>query len=178
MAATFEFNEDYGTATGSPAKGTTRATAVTNVNWKSIGDTTTAYTAAPIVAGTNSFDKWQFGKFTGTYNQLLNGLWAHTAGVLGTGLTLKGKVQPSGGYTIPSATTNANLTVDMTSVIAIGSGQAVQFGITGPEAAGKAASTTSANAYSEWLVTQLVVGGTAAAGDTATVTLTFQYDEN
>ena len=40
MAATFEYNEDNGAATGSPAKGTTRNTAVTqtdtNANWLSI----------------------------------------------------------------------------------------------------------------------------------------------
>lgn len=35
-----------GTATGSPAKGTTRTGGVTNVNWKNIDDSTTAYTAA------------------------------------------------------------------------------------------------------------------------------------
>jgi hypothetical protein len=65
----------------------------------------------------------------------------------------------------------------MTSVIAIGSGVAVCFGATGPYATGKAASTTANPAYTNYLTTQLQVSG-AAAGDTATVTLTLQYDEN
>src|SRR5579859_1126702 len=68
MAATFEFEEDNGAATGSPLKGTTRTGARTDVNWKNIDDSTTAYSSSPITAGNNSFDKWQFGHFSGTYN--------------------------------------------------------------------------------------------------------------
>lgn len=176
MAATFEWDEDYGAATGSPTKGTSRTHGVTNVNWKNIGDTGTAYTASPITAGNNSFEKWQSGHFSGSFNNILNGKWAHTAGVLGTGLTLKGVVAPT--YTTPSSATNANLTTDMTAVLAIGSGAAVQFGATGPEAAGKAATMATNPCWTEFLTTQLQTTGSAAAGDTATVTLTLQYDEN
>lgn len=183
MAATFEFNEDTGTQTGSPTKGTTRTTAVTDVNWKNSGTQGTAYSAAPITAGNNSFEKWQFGKFSGTYNQILNGLFAHTATAFGTGLTLKGPPACTGDgdrllYTTPSATTNANLTTNMTSAIAIGSGVAVCFSATGPEATGKATSTTANPAYTNFLTTQLQTTGSAVAGDTAQVTLTLQYDEN
>lgn len=183
MAATFAWDEDTGTQTGSPLKGTTRTGGVTDVNWKNSGVQATAYTAAPITAGNNSFDKWQFGHFSGTYNQILNGLFAHTAGALGTGLSLFGPTPMTADgdnetYRTPAATTNSNLSVNMTSVIAIGSGSAVWFGATGPEATGKAASTTANPAYTNWLVTQLVTTGSAAAGDTATVTLTLQYDEN
>jgi len=177
MAATFVFQEDNGTQTGSPTKGTTRATA-TQVNWKNIDDIATVYSTVPIVAGNNSFDKWQFGNFTGTFNEISGGLWAHTAGAFGAGLTLKGKVQPAGDYTTPATTANANLTIDMTAVIAIGSGQTVLFGATGPEAAGKAAASTANPTFSEWLTTQLQTTGSAVAGDTATATLTLQYDEN
>lgn len=178
MAATTDWQEDNGAATGSPAKGTTRTTGRTEVNWKNIDDSTTAYSSSPITAGNNSYEKWQFVKFSGTYNQILNGLFAHTAGAFGTGLTLKGKVAPSGGYTTPAATANANLSTDMTSAIAIGSGAAVLFGATGPEAAGKASSTTSNPAYTEWLTTQLQTTGSASPGDTATATLTLRFDEN
>lgn len=80
-------------------------------------------------------------------------------------------------YTTPSTTTNANLTNNMTSVIAIGSGVAVWFGATGPEATGKAASSTNATTYTNWLVTQLQTSG-ASAGDTTQMTLTLQYQEN
>lgn len=183
MAATFEFEEDNGAATGSPAKGTTRTAARTEVNWKNIDDSTTAYTANPITAGNNSFQKNQFGHFSGTYNQLLNGLFAHTLTAFGTGLTLKGvPACTSDGtrylYVTPSTGADANLTVDMTTAIAIGSGVAVSFSGTGPEATGKATSTTTNPAYTNFLTTQLQTTGSAVAGDTAQVTLTLQYDEN
>jgi hypothetical protein len=178
MAATFTFDEDNGVAAGSPAKGTTRTANVTTCNWKNLDDAATAYTSYPISAGNNSYEKWQFGHFSGTYNQISAGLWAHTAGAFGANLSLYGKVAPTGGYTTPAVANNANLTIDMTAVIAIGSGQAVQFGATGPEAAGKAASTTANPAYTEWLTSQLRTSAGAAAGDTTTVTLTLRYDEN
>src|SRR5215210_5235109 len=104
MAATFAFKEDNGTQTGSPTRGTTAGTTVTTCNWKNVDDaTTTAYSASPITAGNNSYIKYQFGSFSGTYNQLSAGLWSpHTAGTLGTGLTLVGKVTST--YTTPATT--------------------------------------------------------------------------
>lgn len=183
MAATFEFNRDTGTQTGSPTKGTTRTTAVTDTNWKNTDTYATAYTAAPITAGNNSYEIWNFGKFSGTFNQISAGLFAHTATAFGTGLTLKGTPACTGDgdrllYTTPSTSANANLTTDMTSAIAIGSGVAVCFGATGPEATGKAATMTTNPCYTNYLTTQLQTSGSAAAGDTATVTLTLQYNEN
>jgi hypothetical protein len=182
-AATFEFEEDNGASTGSPAKGTTRTAARTETNWKNIDDSTTAYTSNPIVAGNNSFQKPQFAHFSGTFNQILNGLFAHTATALGTGLTLKGigAVSSDGTrwlYTTPATSADTNLTTDMTTAIAIGSGTAIWFGATGPEATGKAASMTTNPCYSVFLTTQLQTTGSAAAGDTAQITLTTQYDEN
>lgn len=174
MAATFEYNEDTGTQTGSPLKGTTRTTAVTNVNWKNIDDSTTAYSSSPITAGNNSYIKYQFGKFTGTFNQISAGLWAHTAGTAGTGLTLAGKVTTT--YATPVTTALAGST-DMTSAIAIGSGAAVLFHITGPEGASPT-STLAAAGYTQYLASQLQTTGSTVAGDTATLTLTLQYNEN
>lgn len=175
MAATFEFNEDNGAATGSPAKGATRTTAVTQINWKNVDDVATAYTSSPIVAGNNSFTKYQFGKFTGTFNQISSALWAHTAGTLGTGLTLKGVVTST--YATPSTTANAALTQDMTAVTAITSGQTVLFSTTGPEGASPSSTLTAAG-YSQYLATQLQTTGAASAGDTSPVTLTLRYNEN
>lgn len=183
MAATFEFNRDTGAQTGSPTKGTTRTTAVTDTNWKNTDTYGTAYSAAPITAGNNSYEIWNFGKFSGTFNQISAGLFAHTATAFGTGLTLKGPPACTGDgnrllYTTPSASANANLTTDMTSAISIASGVAVCFGATGPEATGKASSMTTNPCYTNYLTTQLQTSGSAAAGDTATVTLTLQYNEN
>lgn len=182
MAATFEFERDTGTQTGSPTKGTTRTAAVTDTNWKNTDTYATAYSSAPITAGNNSYEIWNFGHFSGSFNQILAGLFAHTSTAFGTGLTLKGCpacTTTSGlAYTTPSATTNSSLTVDMTTAISIGSGVAVFFGGTGPEAATMAASQATNPCYTNFLTTQLQTTTSAAAGDTATVTLTLQYNEN
>jgi hypothetical protein len=180
MAATFDWQADTGAATGSPAKGTTRTTGMTDVNWKNIDDSSTVYSSSPITAGNNSFERWLFGKFSGTFNNILSGLFAHTATAFGTGLTLKGCVAGSSQltYTTPSTTANSNLTTDMTSAIAIGSGVAVYFGATGPEASGKATTMATNPCYTNYLTTQLQTTSSAAAGDTAQVTLSLQYQEN
>lgn len=176
MAATFEWDEANGA-------GETITHGRTERNWKNIDDSTTAYTASPIVAGNNSYSKWQYGHFSGTFNQILNGLCAHTAGALGTGLTLKG--QPAMtvdadrlAYSTPAAAALAGLTFDDTPVIAIGSGRAVWFGATSPSAAGKAASMTTNPCYTNYMTSQLQTTGSAAAGDITSTTLTLQYDEN
>jgi hypothetical protein len=164
MAATFEWDE-------------------AETNWKNIDDSTTAYTASPIVAGLNSFSKWQYGHFSGTFNQILNGLFAHTATAFGAGLTLKGQPAMTAdgdrlAYSTPGTAALASLTFDQTSAIAIGSGRAVWFGATSPASSGKAASMTTNPCFSNYLTSQLQTTVAASAGDTATVTLTLQYDEN
>lgn len=174
MPAIFEFQEDNGTATGSPAKGATRAVA-TQVNWKSVDNIATDYTTAPVTAGQNSFTKYQFGRFTGTFNQVSVGLWAHTAGTLPAGVTLKGAVTSV--YATPSMTTNAALSNDMTSPIAIASGQTVLFHTAGPEGASPTA-TLSAAGFTQYLATQIQTTGSAPAGDIGVQTLTLRYNEN
>lgn len=174
FAATFQWGESNGA-------GETETLDITNVNWKDADSSADDYATYPITDGNNSYEKWMFGKFSGTFNTILAGLFAHTATAFGSGLTLKGIPAMTIdadklAYTTPSASTNANLTVDMTSVIAIGSGVAVWFGETSPTAT-KTASETVNPCWTNYLTTQLQTSG-AAAGDTAQVTLTLQYDEN
>lgn len=178
MAATFAFKEDNGTATGSPARGTTTNTTVTTCNWKNIDDaTTTAYSASPITAGNNSYSKYQYGSFSGTYNQLSAGLWSpHTAGTLAANCTLVGKVTST--YATP-ATTTLGSTTDYSSIVAIGSGATVLFSVdTNPSTGSPTSSTTANPVVTQWLVTQLQTTASAAAGDIASITLTLQYNEN
>jgi hypothetical protein len=185
MAATYAWNEDTGTATGSPAKGTTRTNPATDANWKNSGVVTDVYSSYPITAGNNSYQKALFGKFSsGTFNNISAGLFAHTATAFGSNLTLKGVPScTSDGtrwlYTTPATTADSNLSQDMTTVIAIGSGVTVYFSATGPEATGKASTLDgTADRYTNFLTTQLQTAAGAAAGDTAQVTLTLQYNEN
>ena len=179
MAATFSWSEDNGTQTGSPLKGTTRTTSRTERNYKNIDDSTTAYSSSTITAGNNSYSKYQFGVFSGTYNQILNGKWsAHTspAGALATGLTLKGTVTST--YATPATTANAALTTDFTTAVAVASGLTVNFAASGPENASPASTLSSGGGYTQYLVSQLQTSSSAAAGDIASITETLQYDEN
>lgn len=187
MAATFNWAEDNGTQTGSPLHGTTRsqlATPPTDVSWKNTDDAKTgsggtAYSASPIVAGNNSFSKYQYGQFSGSYNQILNCKFSartSPAGALATGLHLKGIVTST--YATPSTVANAAATTDYTSApVAIGSGSSVNFG-TGPEMASPTTTLASGGGFTQFLVSQLQTDATAAAGDMSSITSTLQYDES
>ena len=192
MAATFSFCEDNGAQTGSPAHGTTRTgfsgtPFATDVNWKNIDDCTnnsgTVFTSAPITAGNNSFLKFSYASFTGTFTEILNGLWsANTTGSIGSNLTLYGIITST--YITP--VTTSILTVDssayaaatnFSSSVAIGSGLSFDFSTTGPQAASPTATLSSAG-YSQYTLTQLQTAVGAAAGNTTTITLEYQYNEN
>lgn len=126
-----------------------------------------------MTAGQNSFNKYQYGKFTGTFNTIGAGLWAHTAGVLGAGLTLKGAVKSA--YAAPTQTADGSL-ADISAVTPIASGATVLFSTTGPYDASPVA-TIAAPGYSQYLVTQLQTTVAAGPGNTATVTTTMQWNE-
>jgi hypothetical protein len=189
MAATFNWCEDNGAQTGSPLHGTTRSGFgadthfATDRNFKNVDDCTantgTAYSASSITAGNNSFSKYLYGKFSGSFNTISAGLWSlrtSPAGALATGLTLKGTVTST--YATPGTAANAALTTDYSAApVAIGSGLAVNFSTTGPEAASPT-STLSAAGYTQYLVGQLQTSGSAGSGDIATITETIQYNEN
>lgn len=173
MAATAVWQEDNGAATGSPAKGTTRANAPQG-DFKSVDDITTPRADATIIAGQNSYHKYQFVKFTGTYNELSAGKFAHTDGSLGTGLTIVDKITST--YATP-ATSALSGSTDITASEDINDGQDVLFSTVGPEGGSPSATLTAAG-YSQYIVTQLQTSAAAAAGDIGEQTLTFQWNEN
>lgn len=172
MAATTTWYEQNGTASGSPAGGT--ASLISSCDWKSVDDTTTPRASAPVLAGNNSFIKYIYLKFSGTFNQISNVKFAHTAGTLGSGISLKGKVTST--YATPVATAISGAT-DMTSAISVGSGASVLLDTNGPNGNSPQASQT-AECYTQYLATQVQTEATANAGDSGEVTLTVQYNEN
>lgn len=192
MAATFQWCEDNGTQTGSPLHGTTRSgfgadtNYPTDMNWKTADDNTaasgTSYSAAPITvpaAGSNySMPKFQYGKFTGSFNQISAGTWsAHTADTSSfpTGITLQGTV--TGTYATPT-TVSKGFGTNFTNIVSIGSGNNVLFSTSGPESSSPVSSISSTG-YTQYLATQLIVSSTCSTpGDTPTITATFQYNEN
>lgn len=173
MAATAAWYEDNGAATGSPAKGATR-TVAPGGDFKSVDDVATARSAARIIAGQNSYHKYRFVRFTGTFNEVSAGKFAHTAGALGTGLTIVDKVTST--YATPAVSALSGST-NITAVTAINSGQTVLFSTVGPEGASPTASIAAAG-YSQYIATQLQTLATAAAGDMGDKTMTFQWNEN
>lgn len=178
MPSTVFICEDNGTAVGSAARGTTRTTGVSNVNWKNADDTVTAYSSVPIDAGNNSYEKFHYLLFSGSYNQISNGLFNHVSGVLGAGLTLKAWISGSGFYTTPSTTANAGFLYNLTATGNIATGIAFRLGGQGPELTGKGTSTNANPAFSEYFGTQLQTTIAASAGDTAVVYFQYKWQEN
>jgi hypothetical protein len=182
MAATFTWAETNGAV--SPPAGETTGRA--ECNWKNIDDSTSAYSSYPITVGNRSFDKYQYGKFTVSWNQITNIKYDHTAGALGANLTLYGSKSMSAAgdrvsYRTPQTGAPPANTVDITS--ANGSfpagAKTLYASATSPDNAGCTASITGGGtAYTCYVYTQLTTAAGAAAGDTATVTITLQYDEN
>lgn len=180
MSSLFAFQEDNGTAVvnpaGTPATGTTRTLNRTECNWKNIDDSTTAYSSSPITAGNNSFRKYQYGVITGTFNQILNGKFGHTTGIFGAGLQLL--FSGTTGYATPSTsalTSPPAVDITLSSGIAASS-QTMFFSQVGPERAASASQVVTG--YTNYFLTQLLTTVSASPGDTATATLTLQYDEN
>lgn len=185
MAATAQWCEDNGAATGSPSHGTTRSGFgadthfATDVNSKNVDDCTanggTAYSAAPINQGAKGYIKYQYLHFSGAFNAILNGIWsAHTATALGANLTLVGKVTSTYATPVPTAMGGAT---DFTAIVAIGSGIAVSFSTTGPEDASPTA-ILAGEGYSQYLAYQMQIGASAATGDTAAAVASARWDEN
>lgn len=188
MAATFNWCEDNGTQTGSPLHGTTRSqnsNPPTDVSWKNTDDAKTAsggtlYSASPVTAGNNSFSKYQYGQFGGSFSTISNCFWsAHTApsGTLPTGVSLKGTVSST--YATPGTGTNGALTTDFSTAVAVGSGLAVNFSTTGPEGASPTSTLTAAG-FTQYLITQILTTSGAASGDLSggPITVTLIYDES
>lgn len=187
MSATFQFFEHN----GAPGQALAIAgTPTTSVNWKSVDDIATSYNVAALVVGTNSFEKWQYGRFTGAYTQLLNGRLAHTAGNLPAGVSLFGPPTMTADvdrriYRTPARTegSGSRELASFTAVTAIGQGSSVWFGLGSPGASGKVPAfgppaSTDALAYTNYLVTQIRVGDAALPGVSQPITLTFRFDEN
>ena len=172
MAATTNWYEQNGAATGSPAHGT--ESSISSCDWKNIDDSTTPRASSPVLAGANSYTKYIYLRFAGTFNQVSAVKFAHTDGTLGTGISLKGKITSE--YNTPSTSAMSG-GEDITDPTPIGSGESVLLSTTGPNGANPSASQSSA-CYTQYIATQVQTTPSANAGDSGTVTLTLQYNEN
>lgn len=176
MAVTFVWCEDNGAATAlisGANRGTTRTFGVSNVNWKNADDTTTAYSSSPITAGNNSYNKYQFGVFSGSFNQVSNVLINHTGGTFGAGLKLA--FTGTSGYAVPATTTQSTW-ADLTATGLVSTGLPLLLGMTGPQVAHKTTLVTTG--YTSYVASQLQSTISANAGDTATAYLAISWDES
>lgn len=174
MSVVATWKEDNGEATGTPAKGATRGDAASPIEWQSNDSRTTSRANYPIQAGSNSYVKYNFVYFSGTFNSISNVKFAHTAGTLGTGLAIYGAVTST--YQTPSVSPVAGFS-DISTPVSIESGTTVLMSTTGPEDQNPSA-TLSTSGYTQYIAHQLRTQATAEAGDTATATFTIQYREN
>lgn len=187
MAAIFNWCEDNGNATGIPPVGLVRnqiSNPPVDASWKSIDNATTnstgtPYSEAPVSAGTCSYTKYQYGQFSGVYNQILNCLWSpHTSPEtpLPLGVTLFATVTSK--YNTPIQTPDPVVTTNVTTVLPITQGLPVMLSQPGPQASNATPTLGPGGGFTQYLVTQLQTLPTAPPGDIQTITMIVQFDEN
>lgn len=162
MAATFSIGEAYGT--GPSINGS-----ITNTNFGSLGSPELNTTANPIERGTNSFEKYLFGSWGGTFTSIDNIQFAMTSGSLGTGEVIKWEGSSVTAFTTPTQTT---------STVATGSIPTSLPGSANVSIAGNLAGTISASpGSSDYIVLQYQVSSSAILGATNQKVFTIQWDE-
>lgn len=175
MAATFNWAQRYGASPGTLSE---LAGSGNVVNFKTNDDATPAnYSSNPITAsdasnGGNSKEIWMQGHWTGTFNTVLNlKFWQSAAFSPATGLSVK--YASTDTYATPTTNDTAiSSGVTNTATIPTSTPGSANIGI-----ADDLAGVLSAPGYSDYIVLQLHVATTAAAGDTSLGTYTLQYDE-
>lgn len=161
MAATFSFGESNGAGEVKADLGS----AGTLWAYKSADTSgTTDYVTNPITRGNNSYEKYIYGKFTGTFNQIQNIKFWGASTVPQAGVTMFAVSTQAAGYATPA-----------TSTVKTGANQMPQAGnqlSVGP--------TLSASGYSNYVIAQMRTDATSVVGDVATAGLqaTISYDEN
>lgn len=176
MAASGTFCQHFGTAANLPSNlgGSSfgnggAVTGITNMDWKNVDDYSTAYSSSPITAGNNSYDKYVFMVFTGSFNMITGIKFNHTYNTLGTdmpaGFTIKAFASGSGLYRTPATTAYAALAYDLTSTGSITTGIDVKVGGGHPAATGKNSFTAANPAFTDYIGTQLQTSASVSPGD-------------
>ena len=164
MASTQSWSEFNG------ATAATITTARAEANWKNIDDSTTVYSASPITAGNNGFDKNQAILYGGTYNTLSALTYKVSTATPGTGLSVVASVRSAG--VTPSATATGDAAASTTGTAANFVSISTGFG------AGTATYATAGGVYGQVYRTQLLTTVAAAPGDITAVTVTATWTES
>jgi hypothetical protein len=153
MTATFEWSESNGA-------GQTVTNSISNLNYGSNDSFNIVPATYPITAGNNSFEKWNRGRFSGTYNSVSNLKFYKSAGAYVTGEAIKAAVNAA--YATPTATTSVVATADVPTTL----GAAIA-----PSSPGASPS------FSGYIISQLQTTGSTPPGNVNQKTFTLQYDE-
>lgn len=158
------------------------------VYWKAVDNSNQYITSVAeiIVAGACSFEKYNYLRFTGSFNTITNVSITNTSGLIGSGLkvfTSRSASLSSDCY--PYAKPLASISTIATNPLSIASSSInllVGTDVTSDPAAPTGKSTTacggSGDVYSNYFISQLQTTWSASAGDIVPVVFTLSYDEN
>lgn len=166
MPATFSWAQSVGAPPGTRQSLGSSGNLINLKAIDSIG--TSDYATYPIPAGSNSYEVWLQGAFTGTFNAIYDlRFWMSTDFSPNTGLTIKAKSNQQY-YGQP---TNA------TSSIAIDAVSTSDPGTANVSVGGSLTSSLTTSGYTDYIVVQLQTTTAAPAGDTSLATFSLSYIE-
>ena len=171
MASTFKFNETYGTSPGTSVD--TSYVNLLSADTSSGTDATTKPAANPIVVPGSgysySYERWIRGHWTGSFTSISNVYFWKQSGDLPTGVKVKAlkKATDPTVYVTPVNTASTYAGTD---------GHEGDTTNDIPTATGSINPAYASN-FSDYVVMQLVVGNTAAAGVTSDLVYRFGWDE-
>lgn len=152
------------------ASAATETTSRAECNWKNIDDSTTAYSASPVSAGSDSFTKYQAVKFAGTWNSLSALTYKVSSNAPATGVSIVASVVTAG--TTPSASASGDSAAST-------SGTSANFNnSTTPYGTGTSSTTAGGTMYANAYRTQMQTTSGAGPGDIPTVTITASWTES
>ena len=166
MPASFNWKQTIGAPPGTSQILGASGNLVNFKNIDSIG--TSNYATNPIPAGSNSFEVWLQGAFSGTFNAIYDlRFWLSTDFSPNTGLTVKCNTQQQA-YAQPTSATSTIATQN------IGTSDPGTRNVT---VGGSLTSSLTAAGNTDFLVLQLQTNTNAPAGDTSLATFSMSYIE-
>jgi hypothetical protein len=153
MAATFQWSESNSVAE-------TVTNGISNVNFGNLDSPNLSSPNNRVIAGNNSFEKWNRGRFSGTYTTIDNLKFWKSAGSLPANVTIKAEVNTAFAEPTDDASIVATANVPTT--------EGTSLVPTSPGAS---------PAFSGYITMQLQTTVAASPGAVATQTFTLKYDE-
>lgn len=166
MPATFALSQTIGATPGTRQDLGSTGNLANFKNIDSFG--TSLYAQNPIPAGSNSYEVWLQGHFTGTFNSIYDiRFWMSVDFSPNTGLTVYSKTNQQVYQTPVNATSSI-----ATSIIGTSDPGAANVSLSG-----SLSSSLTTSGYTDYIVLQLQTTTAAPAGDTSLATFSMSYVE-